>query len=197
MGKTLILATNNDNKAREFQEMFNPLGIHVKTLKDFPNAKSVSEDGNSFEENATLKALNLHKQTHLPVIADDSGLQVFSLNGAPGIYSARYAGDHDDDANNQKLLKELSDKSNRDARFVTCLVLITQDNSKIVVHGYLNGQITHEPVGFNGFGYDPLFYVPEKCKTLAEMSDDEKNNLSHRGNALKKMFNIIENNFLN
>lgn len=197
MTSEVVLATNNVNKAREFREMFKPLGITIKTLKDFPNVESIAETGDSFEENAILKAQHLHNQTNLPVIADDSGLQVLSLNGAPGIYSARYAGDHDDNANNQKLLKELSNKTNRDAQFVTCLVLVTKDNSKIVVYGYLNGAIIDHPVGSNGFGYDPLFYVSSKGKTLAEMSDDEKNSISHRGKALNKLLNIIENNFLN
>ncbi|MCK8607662.1 XTP/dITP diphosphatase [Apilactobacillus ozensis] len=197
MTSEVVLATNNANKAREFREMFKPLGITIKTLKDFPNVESIAETGDSFEENAILKAQHLHNQTNLPVIADDSGLQVLSLNGAPGIYSARYAGDHDDDANNQKLLKELSNKTNRDAQFVTCLVLVTKDNSKIVVYGCLNGEIIDHSVGSNGFGYDPLFYVSSKGKTLAEMSDDEKNSISHRGKALNKLLNIIENNFLN
>jgi XTP/dITP diphosphohydrolase len=187
MTKTIIIATNNNNKAKEFGEMFQDKGIDFKTLADFPEINDIVENGNTFEENATIKAMTVHKLTRLPVLADDSGLEVTSLNGEPGVYSARYAGDHDDLANNKKLLRKLSNKNDRTARFVTCLVLFNYYSEKLVVYGTIDGEILKAPLGDNGFGYDPLFYVPSKGKTLAQMSRHEKNTISHRGNAIRKL----------
>lgn len=187
MEHTIIIATNNKHKAKEFGEIFQNKGITFKTLDDFPEVTDIEENGNTFEENATIKAMAVHKLTKLPVLADDSGLEVTSLNGEPGVHSARYAGDHDDTANNQKLLQKLSEKSDRSARFVTCLVLINEHGDKLVVYGTVNGQILEVPRGDNGFGYDPLFYIPIKGKTLAEMSNHDKNTISHRGNAIRKL----------
>ncbi|TPR24371.1 XTP/dITP diphosphatase [Apilactobacillus micheneri] len=197
MLNTIVIATNNENKAIEFRNMFASKNINFKTLKDFPEIGAIKEDGNSFEENATIKAQAVHRMTNLPVLADDSGLQVHVINDEPGIYSARYAGDHDDSANNKKLLNKLSGKKNRSANFKTCLVLIKHDGKKLVVNGELNGTILEESRGDNGFGYDPLFYVPSMEKTLAQMNRTEKNKISHRGNAMKKLFNEFDNWWLN
>nr|WP_105957196.1 XTP/dITP diphosphatase [Apilactobacillus quenuiae] len=197
MLNTIVIATNNENKAIEFRNMFSSKNIHFKTLKDFPKIGNIKEDGNSFEENATIKATAVHKMTNLAVLADDSGLQVHSINNEPGIYSARYAGDHDDSANNKKLLKKLSDKNDRSATFFTCLVLIKHDGKKLVVNGELNGNILEEYRGDNGFGYDPLFYVPSMKKTLAQMTNTEKNKISHRGKAIKKLFDEFDNWWIN
>ncbi|CAI2589223.1 dITP/XTP pyrophosphatase [Apilactobacillus kunkeei] len=171
---TIVIATNNQNKAREFREMFADKNIDFKTLADFPELGKIIENGESFEENATIKAQAIFERTNLAVLADDSGLEVPALNNEPGIHSARYAGDHDDDANNKKLLAKLGDSDKRDAKFVTCLVLLNQHGEKFVVYGTIEGTILKAPRGDNGFGYDPLFYVPSKKKTMAEMSDHEK-----------------------
>ena len=148
----------------------------------------------TFEENATLKASAVSKQTNIPVLADDSGLEVDALNGRPGIFSARYAGDHDDAANNAKLLSELAGipLEKRTATFHTTLVLMKPDESKLVVNGELRGQILAVPRGNNGFGYDPLFWVPEKQKSLAEMTSEEKNEISHRGRASQKLLKVFD-----
>ncbi|CAI2585466.1 dITP/XTP pyrophosphatase [Apilactobacillus kunkeei] len=188
----IVIATNNQNKAREFREMFADKNIDFKTLADFPELGKIIENGESFEENATIKAQAIFERTNLAVLADDSGLEVPALNNEPGIHSARYAGDHDDDANNKKLLVKLGDSDKRDAKFVTCLVLLNQHGEKFVVYGTVEGTILKAPRGDNGFGYDPLFYVPSKKKTMAEMSDYEKNEISHRGNAIKQLYSKFD-----
>ncbi|WKN28536.1 XTP/dITP diphosphatase [Apilactobacillus kunkeei] len=190
--ETIVIATNNQNKAREFREMFADKNIEFKTLADFPKLGKIIENGESFEENATIKAQSIFEQTNLAVLADDSGLEVPALNNEPGIHSARYAGDHDDAANNKKLLTKLGDSDKRDAKFVTCLVLLNQHGQKFVVYGTVKGTILKAPRGDNGFGYDPLFYVPSKKKTMAEMSDYEKNEISHRGNAIKQLYSKFD-----
>ncbi|MFC6255073.1 XTP/dITP diphosphatase [Secundilactobacillus hailunensis] len=195
MHSTLVIATRNQGKAREFTEMLAPKGITIKTLADYPDVGVIKETGSTFEENATIKAKAIADHTQLPVLADDSGLEVTALNGEPGIYSARYAGDHDDAANNAKLLANLktvpADK--RQAVFHTTLVLLKPNGAKLVVNGEVQGQILTVPRGENGFGYDPLFYVPSKGKTMAEMGEDEKNAISHRGRATKKMMTQFDN----
>ncbi|MHA8137975.1 XTP/dITP diphosphatase [Lactobacillaceae bacterium Scapto_B20] len=183
----LIIATNNQNKAREFKEMLEPQGFNIKTLADFPSIGAIDETGTTFEENATIKAKTVAEITGQPVLADDSGLQVKALNNEPGVYSARYAGDHDDEANNHKLLTKLAGYTDRSAIFRSCLVLYKPNGAKLVVSGDIHGQIVETPKGNNGFGYDPLFYVPSKHMTMAEMSDEQKNAISHRGLATKKL----------
>lgn len=190
----IIIATNNAGKLREFQKLFTPKHIEVTSLKDYPQLGKIAETGMTFEENATLKASAVSKQTNIPVLADDSGLEVDALNGRPGIFSARYAGDHDDAANNAKLLSELAGipLEKRTATFHTTLVLMKPDESKLVVNGELRGQILAVPRGNNGFGYDPLFWVPEKQKSLAEMTSEEKNEISHRGRASQKLLKVFD-----
>ncbi|MCH3922443.1 XTP/dITP diphosphatase [Limosilactobacillus sp.] len=184
---TLVIATKNAGKAREYQKMLAPHGIEVKTLADFPPI-SINENGRSFEENATIKAQTVMKALNLPVMADDSGLVVDALNGEPGIHSARYAGDHDDAANNAKLLAALKDipDEERTAHFHTTIVALKPDGAKLVANGRVDGQILRERRGENGFGYDPLFYLPSYEKTMAQLTADQKNAVSHRGRALRE-----------
>lgn len=188
MMKTILIATKNPGKAREFAAMLAPLGITVKTLADFPPL-SIEETGASFEENARIKATAAATAFDLPVLADDSGLVVDALAGAPGVYSARYAGDHDDAANNAKLLRELAGvtEAARTAHFHTTIVGRKPTGEEIVANGEVNGRILMAPRGENGFGYDPLFFVESKGRSMAQLSAAEKNAISHRGRALEAL----------
>ncbi|MBM6940186.1 XTP/dITP diphosphatase [Limosilactobacillus coleohominis] len=184
--KTIVITTNNAGKAREYGEMLSPLGINVKTLADFPHF-AIDENGQTFQENALIKARTSVKQLGLPVMADDSGLMVDALDGAPGVHSARYAGDHDDQANNRKLLRELSgvDDLYRTAHFHTTIVGLKPNGDQLVAEGRVDGHILRNPQGSNGFGYDPLFYVDELGCAMATLTDEQKNAVSHRGRALR------------
>lgn len=194
--KEVIIATKNPGKAREFEHIFAPRGIEVKTLLDYPEMEDVEETGTTFEENAALKAEAVSKQLNKMVIGDDSGLIVDALEGRPGIYSARYAGEEpkDDQKNLEKVLNELQGVSeeNRTARFYCALAVAWPGNETITVYGTCEGRILEEQRGTNGFGYDPVFYVPEKACAMAELSSDEKNKISHRANALKKLEGILD-----
>ena len=184
---TLVIATNNTGKAREYREMLAPFGVTVKTLADFPRF-AIDECGTSFEENALIKARTAVAKLDLPVLADDSGLVVDALNGAPGVHSARYAGDHDDAANNAKLLRELTGVPavQRTAHFHTTIVALKPDGAKLETSGRVEGQILTQPRGQNGFGYDPLFMPKEfPGRSMAELTPAEKNQISHRGRALR------------
>ncbi|KRN27466.1 ribonuclease PH Ham1 protein [Lactobacillus selangorensis] len=190
--QTVVVATKNMGKAREFEKMFAQDGITVKTLRDFPDIPDINETGTSFEENARLKADQVAHLLQLPTLADDSGLEVDALDGRPGIFSARYAGDaHNDAANNAKLLYELSGvpDEKRGATFHTTLVFAKPDqpDADLVVNGEVRGRILGIPRGDDGFGYDPLFYEPTLKKTFAQMTPDEKNQVSHRGNAMRAL----------
>ena len=190
---TLILATRNQGKRREIQDMLSS-DIQVLSLDAFPNAPEVIEDGDTFEANAIKKAREIAKYTGLPALADDSGLVVDALNGAPGIYSARYAGENaTDEANNDKLIKNLRDipESQRTAHFCCAMALATTDGRVQTAEAIWEGRILTTPRGANGFGYDPLFYVPSQNATSAELSSDEKNRLSHRGQALRAILPFI------
>lgn len=190
MEKTIIIATQNEGKAKEFKEIFNNLGYGIKTLLDFPEIGDIPETGSSFLENALQKATAISNEFHAIVLADDSGLEVDALDGAPGIYSARYAGEHgNDEKNNEKLLKELKDVpyENRTARFHCSLVLVGPSRDSLAVKGEVEGVILNEARGTNGFGYDPLFYIPEKEKSMGELTSEEKNSISHRAMAIKEL----------
>ena len=191
---TVVISTHNLNKTREYRAMFAKKGLQVKTLNDFPNLPTIRENGQTFEENARLKADKIANLLNLPVLADDSGLMVDALNGRPGIFSARFAKDHDDAANNAKLLRELANIPDdcRTATFHTTIVLAKphRPTDDLVVQGELHGFILDEPRGNDGFGYDPLFYVPKLGKTLAQLTPDQKNAISHRGNAMRKLAQI-------
>lgn len=198
--KTIVVATKNPGKAKEFKNLFqDKYQYKVETLLDHPELKEVEETGTSFEENAILKAKEIAKQLNKLVIADDSGLVVEALGGAPGIYSARYAGpEKSDQKNNEKLLKELDhvNSKNRQAYFNCTLALAGPQAETITVNGRLEGEIAYEEKGSNGFGYDPLFYLPALGKHLAELSQDKKNEISHRAIALEKLDQLYGDRFL-
>lgn len=192
--KQIVVATKNPNKAREYRELFAPWQIEVKTLADFDQPIEIEENGTTFEENALIKAQAVVTATQLPVVADDSGLVVDALDGAPGIHSARYAGDHDDDANNDKLLANLVGVSmdQRTAHFHTTLVALKPNEQKLVANGDVNGLILTQRRGENGFGYDPLFFLPKLNSAMAELTDEQKNSVSHRGRAMRQMMTQFE-----
>ncbi|EOH80314.1 ribonuclease PH [Enterococcus raffinosus] len=188
--KTIVIATRNPGKAKEFSALFAKEGYQTKTLLDYPELPDVEETGKTFEENARLKAETIAQLLQQPVLADDSGLVVDALNGMPGIFSARFAGEQKSDAaNNAKLLHELTDVSDdkRTAHFHCTLVFAAPQKENLVVEADWNGRIGRIPQGDNGFGYDPLFIVPEYGKTSAELSSEEKNEMSHRGMAVKQL----------
>ncbi|QHS23408.1 XTP/dITP diphosphatase [Virgibacillus sp. MSP4-1] len=188
--KTIWIATRNEGKVSEFREMFSKLGYQVKSLNDLAEPVDIEETGDTFEENARIKSETLSEMLQEPVLADDSGLVIDSLNGSPGVYSARYAGNHKSDADNmQKVLDELKDtpEEERTARFI-CVLAISRPNHKTeFLKGTCEGEIASEPAGENGFGYDPIFYLPERKKTMAQLSQEEKSKISHRGNAIKQL----------
>ncbi|MEH7094725.1 XTP/dITP diphosphatase [Neobacillus vireti] len=193
--KEVIIATKNPGKAREFEEIFSSRGIAVRTLLDFPELPEVEETGNTFEENATLKAEAVSQALDKMVIGDDSGLIIDALDGRPGIFSARYAGEPKNDQNNtDKVLLELQGVpgEKRTARFYCALAIAVPGHETKTVSGTCEGRILEERRGTNGFGYDPVFYVPEKGLSMAELSSEEKNQLSHRANALKKLDVLLD-----
>lgn len=197
--KKVIIATKNPGKAKEFIRMFKPYGIEVKTLLDFPDIEDIEETGQTFEENAIIKAETVCKQFNQMVIADDSGLIVDALNGRPGIYSARYAGEEkNDEANNDKVLNELKavKEKDRTGRFYCALALAMPGKGTITVNGKCEGTVLFERRGTNGFGYDPIFYVTEMKKSMAELSPEEKNQISHRKKALQKLEEQLSHLFL-
>ncbi len=193
--KEVIIATKNEGKVREFKAMLEPRGYEVKSLLDIGYTPEIEETGQTFEENAVIKAETISKETGKIVIADDSGLSVDYLGGSPGVYSARYAGEEKNDlANLKKLLKELEgvEKEDRSARFRCALALCTPGQETKTVEGSVEGYITEEPRGTNGFGYDPVFLVKDKDQTMAELSSGEKNKISHRAEALKKLSALLD-----
>jgi XTP/dITP diphosphohydrolase len=193
--KDVIIATKNPGKAREFEEIFASRGITVRTLLDFPEIPEVEETGTTFEENAILKAESISRALNKMVIGDDSGLMVDALEGRPGIFSARYAGEPKNDENNtDKVLSELKGvpDEKRTARFYCALAISIPGQETKTVSGTCEGRILEERRGTNGFGYDPVFYVPEKRQSMAELSAAEKNQLSHRANALKKLDVVLD-----
>lgn len=194
-GQTLLIATRNEGKTKEFRKLFEPLGVMVENLNDYPDLPEVAETGMTFEENARLKAETIAKLTGKMVLADDSGLKVDILGGLPGVWSARFAGPDASDAdNNYKLLHELAvvaDKKKRSAQFHTTLVVAAPERESLVVTADWAGYIAFEPKGENGFGYDSLFLVGEGDQTAAQLSDQEKNSQSHRGQAVKKLMEVF------
>ena len=186
MAIDVVLASGNKGKIAEFQGALEPLGITIIPQSDFDVDDAV-EDGLSFVENAIIKARHAAQKTGLPAIADDSGLEANALQGAPGIYSARFAGNHGDDAaNNAKLLQELAQHQDRSARFQCALAFLRFDNdpNPIISQASWHGEILTAGRGPNGFGYDPLFYIPELEKTSAELEPANKKLISHRALAL-------------
>lgn len=193
--KELIIATNNKGKALEFKELFKDKDIDVYSLLDLTTTfPEVEETGTTFKENAQLKAEQICSLSQRAVLADDSGLVIDALNGQPGIYSARYAGlDKNDEANNEKVLRELQGvrDEERTARFVCVLALARPNLPTIFFNGYCEGKIAHHPKGTNGFGYDPIFIPKGYDQTMAQLPPEEKNNISHRSQAMKKLVKWI------
>ncbi|RZT22146.1 MULTISPECIES: XTP/dITP diphosphatase [Fictibacillus] len=190
----ILIATKNIGKVKEFQAMFKDFGIEVISLLDIKNSPDVEETGVTFEENAIIKAEAICSIMNIPVIADDSGLEVDALEGRPGVYSARYAGsEKSDEANMDKVLNELKEiaEPNRTARFVCALAFARPDKKTFVVRGTCEGEILSERRGNEGFGYDPIFYLPRLDCSMAELSKEEKNNISHRAVALQKLKDFI------
>ena len=186
----IVLASRNKKKKIELQTLLSQYidGIEILSLDEVGIYGEIEENGVTFEENALIKARTAAESGYIGV-GDDSGLEVDALGGAPGVYSARYAGEHgDDEANNNLLLKNLEGVSNRSARFVSCIACVFPEKygyEPIVVRGYVEGEILKERHGTGGFGYDPLFYFEKFGKTLAEVTPEEKNSVSHRANAIK------------
>lgn len=188
--KDIVLATRNRHKGAEVAALLSGLGLTVRTLDEFPQAPEVVEDGATCEANAVKKASEIAAATGLPAVADDTGLEVDALGGRPGVYAARYAGEQATyDDNCRKLILELSGvpPEKRTARFITVAALAVPSHGVRVTTGELRGTITKAPIGSQGFGYDPVFFVPELGKTLAEMTSEEKNRVSHRAKAFLKL----------
>lgn len=180
-----ILASNNKGKLREMKAILTPTGAEVVSQSEAGLHFEAEETGTTFAENALIKARAACEVLHEPAIADDSGLCVEALSGAPGVYSARYGGCTSDPERVALLLKNLGDSENRKAKFVSCIACVFPNGDVLTARGECGGTITTAPRGENGFGYDPVFAFPETGKTMAELTEEEKNSVSHRGRALK------------
>ena len=190
--RTIVVATRNEGKLREFRSILADAYDEILSLADFDEIPEIKETGLSFRENALIKAKTTSDFLGIDAIGDDSGLVVDALGGSPGIYSARYAGEGaSDDDNNEKLLFELREQKNRNAGFVCCIALVLASGIQEFFEGEFNGQIIQEKRGENGFGYDPVFYVPQYGKTMAELGPDIKNRISHRAIASKKLLSYF------
>ena len=195
----LVLATHNKDKCAEMAAILSEYPIDLLTLEEFPEIGDIIEDGNSLKENALIKARAVFKQTHLPSWGDDTGLEVDALGGEPGIYSARYAGEscsYSDNVN--KLIKNMQSipEKQRMAQFKTAIAYVSE-NMELVSEGAVEGLIATMPKGVGGFGYDPVFYVPEQGKTYSEMKMKEKNKISHRGKAIQEMLKLLQSRLPN
>lgn len=188
MKQTIVLATTNKGKTREIQKLLKQSDIQIKNLDDFGPIPEVIEDGETFDDNAYKKASFTAKILGYPAMADDSGLCVDALDGAPGVYSARYAGENaTDEENVNKMLDALKDKENRAAAFKCVISIAVPTGAALTYEGDCKGVITKEAEGDNGFGYDPLFFYPEFNKTFAQLTIEEKGRVSHRGKALQQV----------
>ena len=195
MEKKIVFATSNEGKMKEVRSILEDLGMEVLSMKDTGIHVDVVEDGTTFEENAVIKVTEIAKACGGIVLADDSGLEIDYLNKEPGIYSARYMGeDTSYKIKNQSLIDRLEgvEDERRTARFVCAIAAAFPDGTIEVTRGTIEGRIGYEEKGTNGFGYDPIFYVPEYGCTTAELSSEQKNEVSHRGKALRKMKEIIK-----
>ncbi len=189
----LIIASNNAHKLVEIKAILGDVFDEILSLKEAGIEHETIEDGNTFMENAEKKAREIAEISGCCALADDSGLCVDALDGAPGIFSARFSGVHgDDEANNRLLLKKLEGVENRKAHYTCAMALYRPDGSKVTAEGYLYGEIGFEEIGENGFGYDPLFVLPELQKTTAQISPEEKNSISHRALALKELLSKLK-----
>ena len=194
----IVLATRNRKKVEEIGRVFKGYKVRFLTLDAFPGCPEVEEDGATFRQNAVKKAVSIAEFTGCLAIADDSGLEVRALRGAPGIFSARYAGEGADDRKNRmKLLRQMRglEGVDREARFVCCIAIAFPDGGYKTFTGYAKGNIGKKSKGFNGFGYDPVFCPAGYDRTFAQMTASEKDRLSHRGKALKKLYIYLKNQF--
>ena len=193
--KLMIFATGNENKMKEIREILGALPLEILSMKEAGVSADIVEDGKTFEENALIKARAICKLAGEMVLADDSGLEIDYLNKEPGIYSARYMGeDTSYHIKNKSLIDRLEGvpDEKRTARFVCAIAAVFPDGKELVVRGTVEGIIGYEEKGENGFGYDPIFYLPERGCTTAELPPEEKNSISHRGNALRLMKELLE-----
>ena len=188
----LVMATHNQKKLREMRAILTDLGIEVVSQQELGLDLEPEEDGQTFEANARIKAMAVMRATGLAAVADDSGLAVEALDGRPGVYSARYGGLDTDEARNRLLLREMGGVENRRCSFVSAVCCVFPDGREITVRGECPGRLLTEPRGEGGFGYDPLFYMPEIGMTMAEMSPEVKNNVSHRARAMVKLKRELE-----
>lgn len=187
--KELILASNNAHKVEEIKSILDD--YKILTLKDIGYYEDIIEDGTTFEENALIKARTIAKYSGKAAIADDSGLSVAFLDGRPGVYSARYSKEQSDEKNIEKVLEELNGEKSK-AKFVSVIALVRPDGSEITFRGECHGEIIFEKRGSNGFGYDPIFYVPSLEKTFAELTPEQKNSISHRKESLEKFSKYLK-----
>lgn len=193
--KKVVLATRNQGKVKEFNRLFADYGWEGISLAQYEGVPEVVEDGDTFEANALKKAIEISTYLQLPALGDDSGLEVDALDGRPGVYSARYAGEEATDEQNwRKLLHELEDvpMEQRTARFRCTLALVVPGEEPIIATGACEGLIAREPKGTNGFGYDPVFYIPELEKRMAELLPEEKNQISHRAKVMQKLLEVLK-----
>jgi XTP/dITP diphosphohydrolase len=187
----ILIATHNQHKVREIQDKLVLKGIRVLSLSDVNDAVPIEETGSTFQENALIKARHACFMHHIPSLADDSGLLVEALDGAPGVHSARYSIEQTDEANNRLLLERLNGIKHRKARFVSVLAYVTPQGEEVLFEGILEGEIATIPAGTNGFGYDPIFYLPELHCMLSELTLSEKNQISHRAKSLSSFIDYI------
>ena len=192
--KKIVMATGNPGKIREIACLLEGLGVEIVAQSDL-GVPDADETGTTFAENSLIKAQHAAGATGLPAIADDSGLSVDALDGAPGVYSARYAGDGGDEANNDKLLAALEGIEDRGAAFHCVATFVAPGEEPLVARGEWRGEILHARRGDGGFGYDPLFFVPECNCSSAELPADDKNRRSHRGQALRKLVELLEQKY--
>lgn len=193
--KKVVLATRNQGKVKEFNRLFAVAGWEGISLAEFEGVPEVVEDKDTFEGNALKKAIEISTYLNMPALGDDSGLEVDALDGRPGVYSARFAGeDATDEQNWRKLLNELEDVSEekRSARFRCTLALVIPGEEPIIATGACEGVIAREPKGTNGFGYDPVFHIPAMDKRMAELLPEEKNQISHRARAMQQLLEVIK-----
>ncbi len=190
--KEILIATSNLHKVEEFKKMLEPLGYTVKSILDLSEPIEIEETGTTFEENSLIKARTLHEALHVAVMADDSGLAVDALDGAPGVYSARFMG-HDTSytVKNQAIIDAVEGKQ-RGAQFVCVIAYVDESGNEQIFKGVVEGEIAHEITGAHGFGYDPIFYYPPYGTTLANVSEEMKNAISHRGKALRQCVEYLE-----
>lgn len=191
--KKLMIATANAHKVEEFKTMLEPLGYEVMSLLDLKEPIDIEETGTTFEENALIKARTIYEKLHIPVISDDSGLAVNAMQGAPGVYSARFMG-HDTsyEIKNKAIIEEVAKAGDRGAQFVCVIAYVDALGGEHTFRGEVEGEIAHEIIGAKGFGYDPIFYYPPFQTTLANVNEEQKHSVSHRGRALAKLLAYME-----